>query len=239
MRKLGVVMLIMGICLFPLNAKAEYDLAEYFPLDQGNRWVYLVKYGGEEEATLKETVTIEGVEKVDGRETIKMFTSIEGHELEKDKGYFCIFMDAEGVKAYKYMADDGYTDYEPYLLLFPAQLKTGEIRECSNSLTEYEIDKATPVTGDNKKTFILEGLEDITTKSKVFRECLRFSIYEITRYANKEFEISDWTIWLAPNIGKVKEIRTSTGFYIDDGEAEESSELELESAVIRGEKIGK
>lgn len=236
MRKLAVVILIMGICLFSLNAEAQYDLAKYFPLEQGNRWNYLVKYEGEEVA-LTETVAIKGVEKVEGRETIKMFTGTEEPGGEKDEGYFCIGMDSEGAKIYKYMGDDGYTIYEPPLLLFPTQLKIGNTLEFSNSLTEYYYDTA-PARASNVRKITLERLEDITIKSGVFKDCLKFSITEETNVENGEFDLSNWTIWLAPNIGKVKEIKFSTAFKIDEGVLKETNELELKSAVIRGKNFG-
>ncbi len=237
MRKSAVAILIMGICLFSLNAEAQYDLAKYFPLDQDNRWVYLIKSDGEEEATLTETVAIKGVEKIDGRETIKMFTDTEEAEGEKDEGYFCIGMDSGGVKAYKYVGDDGYTIYEPPLLLFPTQLKIGNTLEFSNSLTEYYYDAA-PARASNVRKITLENLEDITIKSREFKDCLKFSIREETNYNNGEFDFSNWTIWLAPNIGKVKEIKFSTAFNIDEGVVKETNELELKSAVIRGKNFG-
>lgn len=237
MRKLAVLILVMGMCLFSSNAEAEYDLAKYFPLDQGNRWVYLIKHEGEEEATLTETVAIKGVERVDGRETIKMFTSTERRELEKDEGYFCLAVDSEGVKAYKYVGDDGYTIYESPLLLFPAQLEIGSTLESLCSLTEYFYD-TTPASASSAKKFTLEGLEDITIKSGEYKDCLKFSITEKTNFDNGEFDISDWTIWLAPDIGKVKEVKLSTAFDIDEGFAEETTELELKSAVVRGKEVG-
>ena len=169
---------IMAVIFFR-GEVAAYDMADYFPLNQGDEWIYVGKTNHPLESIYlpySEKRSINGTELVNGVETTKIF-------LNADTGtnYWCWAIDSEGVKKYKWYHEGFgyYVVFDSPEIYFPAWLDVGETYQDSFAATVYSIDDDSilhAVTGNNSIT--LESVEDVTVIAGRFKDCLKLIFFE-------------------------------------------------------------
>lgn len=227
-----------GIVIMLFSFASAYDLKEYFPLGEGNKWSYVATVtGGDKDDYSKREIMIIGKEMIGENETVKFIYSDDENE--------CLALDAEGVKRYKFFSLDDYMLFKPAMMLFPVDLAVGETREYTLEAEKvhHKVGSAEDTTDrENFKGTIqitFESIEDVSVPAGTFTGCLKFSslcnLEESTHYF-KEKCIS----WLASGVGYVKETCQVNEFAAADmGEGEEFTEtFELLSASVDGKNIG-
>jgi len=213
-------------------------------MGQQDSWVY----------SLTERVTTQGVDKEETMVAIEV--TVSGEETEGmskpsrmlikfsdgEQNEYFISKDSEGIKASKFVeGSEECSVFEPPILLIPAIINEGETVEYSGVATYSdaggEKGKATV-----KKEFSLGGLEDIETKAGAFKECIRLFVKEVFNLENGEIKDNSYTIWLSPEVGKVKEIIKTNISRLTDGEykefASDEATMELEKATVNGKSFG-
>lgn len=221
-----VLFFCVAVLLF-VNSVVAYDLSDYYPLEENNRWEYSVL---ENEERYDKAVIVKGKEVISNVETVKMVS---------DDTYSCFVLDAEGVKKYKGSDRNDYIVFEPPEIIFPVNMEVGEIKEYPVNSIDYDIygKKMGEVPWINKVSF--SAIEDVEVPAGKFNNCLKFSLLMEWEEAEGSYGIDDTTIWLAPGIGKVKEYCFSTEYDAKEEENFTSSYLmELVSADINGKRIG-
>lgn len=189
-----ILVLAIWIAAIFVNPALAYDLKEYYPLSQGNRWTYSLM---EDEGVTQYTARIKGREIINGITTTKMFYGNDDYE--------CIFLDAEGVKMNKAFYDDEYEIDTPSSIMFP-KVKLGESRECSITATFFNIIKGKEIGKANIVDKItLESVEDVEVPAGKFAGCLKFSSISESKNPDGSTDKDICTIWLAPGVGRVKE----------------------------------
>jgi len=222
---LKITILIFGICFFSTKVLAEYEITKYFPLTPGIRWVYSIGQKGEKEKI--HIVTVEGVERLNGKETIKVAYK-KGDQIDYD----FLFVDSEGVWVYKSIEEGVPTLYTPPKILFPARLEEGENFSFSYSWVTYDSEGKVDVTGKSKVVITFLGFENVSTELGFFKDCLKFSVAKVVEEDSGDFAISSRTIWLAPNIGKIKESISTTEYDSEEGSTSKFfEELELKRVI--------
>jgi len=177
---------IFIVMIFWCGNVAAYDMAEYFPLNQGDEWIHFNNFPYD--GRLPDKTVIDGTELVNGVETIN--------------GYV---MDSEGLKKYKQGAPgDNYLIFDPPRIIFPAQFDVGETYLDSISAKAYSSDDTfiDLYTGNN--IVILASVEDVTVPAGTFKDCLK--IYTYTTLLQDHFGGAITTEWYARNVGLIKSI---------------------------------
>lgn len=208
----------------PLSA---YNLNEYYPLSQGNTWTYSVIEDGN---GYKETVKIEGIEIIEGAETVRI--KYAGDE------YTCLAIDSEGIEMYKYFDNDEYEMFNPPAIVFP-NIEKGDTKRYSFNSIIYNV-KGKKI-GEAVIDFLvtLEAVEDVEVAAGKFNNCLKFSTITEWKEKDGKYERDDCTDWLSRGVGMVKEFCLSTEHDAETKEEEMSTRLsELSSAIVDGKKIG-
>lgn len=218
----------LSLMIFFSHLAIAEELSQYYPLHQGDTWKYSVS---DDEKTYNEKYTIQGFKKINGTETIEM--------VFPDGSYKCLASDAEGIKNYQYVESDGVENYNPPLLVFPNKIKVGETKEYATEGGYYRNNGEKKGNSGEKGQITLESIEDVTVPAGKFTGCLKFSlIKECVESGSRDSE-SD-TIWLAPGVGKIRELSIITEHDSSSGAKEnpKTEMRELVSAVIDGKKIG-
>jgi len=184
------ILIFMVTALLKGNA-AAYNMAEYFPLHQGDEWTYSSTVNG---ITVESKTVISGTEQINGVETIKM-------------GVHCVVIDSEGLKTYKWERPDfgQVYIYDPPELTFPAQFDLGDVHQQSYTNFIYSLDGGTLLdTGTISETVSLELVEDVTVPAGTFKDCLKI-LYSIS-YQNASGEYGNFEDynWFARNVGRIK-----------------------------------
>ena len=199
------VCLILVVLAFWGGNVSAYDMADYFPLNQGDTWIHKGKTAHPLESiylpvTLK--FIINGTEVVNGVETTK-------REFGEGGSYHCYAIDSEGVKWYKWH-HEGFGYYVVYDLpeiIFPARLDVGETYQGSFSASVYSTDDDSlmyTVTGNN--TVTLESVEDVAVIAGSFKDCLKLTTSENWQTTDGSMSrATEKTIWYARNVGLIKE----------------------------------
>jgi hypothetical protein len=232
----------MIMALLVGNALA-YDMAEYFPLNQGDEKIYLLTVSIDEGMPFKMLAkyVINGTELINGVETIRM----DSMPFSSKKTGFRFVMDAEGLKTYKWYrgkpVDLIYVFDPPYLAL-PAQFDVGESYETPYLLSFQSIDDGTslgPATGNVIHS--LDLVEDITVAGGTFKDCLKNSFlisWESDAGVTGNVEEN---YWLARGLGWTKLSYTEYIQYPEESGVEDTKatiNMELISATINGEHYG-
>jgi len=192
-KHLITVALIFFVMTFLRGNVSAYDMAEYFPLNQGDEWIYLNNFPYDGRLPVKKV--IDGTELVNGVETIKF------------ENGDCYAMDSEGLKMYKWNEPGPmYLIFDPPRIIFPAQFDVGETYLGSISAKVYSSDDDTfldlTLTGNN--TVILKSVEDVTVPAGTFKDCLK--IYTYMTLQPGDYNVVETTEWYARNIGLIKRI---------------------------------
>jgi|GEM_PF-2122735 len=185
-----VILIFMVMAFLRANVSA-YNMAEYFPLHQGDEWTYSTTVNG---ITTEGKAVVSGTEQVNGVETIKM-------------GVHCVVMDSEGLKTYKWERPEfgQVYIYDPPELTFPAHFSLGDVYQQSYKNSICSLDGGTLLdTSTVSETVTLESVEDVTVPAGTFKDCLKVH-YSIT-YQNSSGEYGELedSNWFARNVGRIK-----------------------------------
>jgi hypothetical protein len=203
------------------STNTTFQIAEYFPLEQGDTWTYR-----EEDSELT-TQTISGTENIGGVDAPK--------KIDED-GDYELFTNSNGITLYKhYDADDisgcGWSErtFIPPVTLVPAEISIGSIHT-SNSTYNY-----TECTGFSESASIslettVVGFEDVTVTAGTFKDCLKIKMEITVNLPNDQVSIIDQTLWHAKGVGEVK----STSSESIDGDVTDVFTHDLMSADVGG-----
>jgi len=225
---------------------SAYNMAEYYPLNQGDVRSYsynLTVVGGEYDGLnisypMKQVVN--GTEVVNEVETMKVeYQSAFAPTVD----YVCVGMDSEGFKWYKRHRPSIGMDliYEPFNIIFPAQLDLGEVYQNTFSWSAYSTaDSSLMLTSDpGTLTITLEVVEDVTVPGGTFENCLKVvgtgswqasggtGIYGVS-----------CTSWYAQGIGRVKWVFVEDFSDPVEEDYAATNTWELKSATVGGVHYG-
>jgi hypothetical protein len=191
-----VFIVIAFASVFLVSHSFAYDIADYYPLVQGFSWTYQETENG---STEEYTETIDGSEDVNGVTTKK--------QVRDDGAYVCLLFDSEALKLYKEVAPRfGYLIYDPPHGYFPAEADIGQTSSYSSGWTLYDLSDSPTDGGTIGSSLTLEAVEDVSVPAGNFPGCLRF--YYLRQYNSQvtgEIDIIEGTVYLAPDVGMVKD----------------------------------
>ena len=205
-----------------------YEIKDYYPLTQGDSWVYLVTA---DSSSSTEKVVIQGTEMVDDIEAVKIVSSPDEYELAS--------IDKEGLKHYKEVDGKEYEIFNPPMIIYP-NIGIEETKDYVNKSVMYSeenISQENKISGKSK--IMLLGIEDVEVPLKKFTNCLKFSCVYEWQQSHGLSGLDECTSWLAPGIGLVKEFCVYIKFPSNEKADISVGTVELISAYIGGEKIGK
>lgn len=227
---------VISTCLVFLSmsaviAKENYDVAKYFPLQAGNKWVYDATMSfGESQTETKMAISVFGKETFDNKEVF-----LYGVE-EANAQIYHYYYAKEGIYLTR-ISQNGYiTVLHKPLLFIPNNLQIGQEKSGFISADVRDKDNTVldEVVVDYK--FKLLGVEDVTVKAGEFKQCLkaqtRFSYNSKTTIINTES-----TNWYALDIGKVKE-ETKGSVKKGNITAKTEMNLGLKYAKVQDKEIG-
>ena len=170
---------------------------KYYPNFVGNRWVLRSLVEPVEE----HVVEITGKEFIAGQE-VNVLT--RHTHTGTDKFYIATFED--GVKVYRSEGNIGFWgniifDYVPPETLIPYPLEVGTTWEVVGETTVHQVE----LQANTVSTVVT--MEDVTVPAGTFRNCLFIQQQHIIKSLLKISVTGG--IWLAPNVGLVKEMNTS------------------------------
>jgi len=203
MKKLIFIILVFYcfILLGKTQPRAEdaYNMSQYFPLNVDDTWIYkvtLIKDVGYSEYIAMSSIREKSI--LDGKDVY----ALENNLNEKPLFYYSKAQD--GIYLHKMVEDESYSVFIPPLPVFtdPMQLNkenifSGKAKLYDNDGTlieEYKVDIK------NK----LNGIESITVPGGKFEYCLKIDL-GIKFYKKRNAMTVEQTIWLAKNVGKIKE----------------------------------
>lgn len=220
------LIILTGTILAFTASALGYNLEEYYPLAQGNRWTYSVI---ENKKSHEVTVRREGKEIVNGVETVKMSS---GEDI-----YMCLAFDSQGIKIYKNSEEDGYDIMNPPVTIFP-NIEIGESKTYSANLIFFNFEGTKIGETSENGQILLESIEDVEVPAGIFTKCLKFS--SICHWEDPDGSgIDDRTIWLKQGVGEVRRMCISTEYTAENKSTSTVTEIRgLISAVIDGRKIG-
>jgi len=245
------------LAAFPLMslvpAFAAYNIQDYYPLSQGNSWTYF-NYQMElpEIYAFTQTEIVSGTDNVEGISTIRLVE--EEKCYPQGYNYQNIAWNEEGLKLYyEHESEDGGT--QPWIeegsfltpeLLLPAQMEIGH-KVTHNFAVEWHENSEYGEYGEYEEgtiTCTLEKIETITVEAGTFQDCLKIHressaiVYDSKGGTQRDYYwAKNGYVWLAHDIGPIKEILTETSYYGDYEELDTETK-ELRWATINNVDIG-
>lgn len=228
-------LLIFGAAFLSADTLFAYDMEDYYPLNENDRWVYNYKADDNgEEIVSQEVAKVKGAESIAGVETKTM--------LSKKFDNQAVAVDFEGVKLYKSWGWSGgdYEHFNPPKMLYPnmekGETKTYTIESVAHNMDD-EIVNTTMKSGT--LTVTLEAVEEVEVPAGKYKDCLKFiSVYEY-KYPHRPASGKETsTVWLAPGVGRIKAEYSSTELNTESNKTDKISEaIELSNVSVR-EKEG-
>lgn len=255
-----ILTLVFVLSLFFLPGIAEtsatYNLKDYYPLNQGDSWLYEDEDGVYMESKvsgtemfneLKATRIIEKY--VKWGQTIKNFEYLSVDEsnlrvfkfrnlIEYEHPWTRGFKTEEGYQEKKVKYEEKILSYEPPLTI-PTFFSLGETKtyKTNKNMTHKDIDPEgnilnswswqTPIT----EKVTLEKIETITTAAGIFNDCLKIRHQGVEGEGDGTWTTRDISIWLAKDVGMVKVVNNR-----EWGGQDRNKELIF--ATINGNDIG-
>jgi hypothetical protein len=229
--------LILGVIAGLRGNVSAYDMAEYYPINQGDEWIY--------SATVNKIPTlmkwsINGTEVVNEVNTIKVQAS---SPLSKEGDYICIVMDSSGCNIFKELrASSGvmFIYDETPLLFFPAQFEiVGESHQQFFSYGIYSTDDGSfMATADKNSTVSLESVENVTVTGKTFENCLKITNSGSFQVSENWYGEFDYAYWYAKNVGLIKYSMTDKLHLPRPGDMTLTMTGKLIGANVDGEQYG-
>ena len=234
-KHLSIISLIFLVLSFASCPICPYSTVEYFPLNEGDEWTYLYTLdivGGPNDG-LHLSIPVESI--LHGKEMVNGMQTIKVGGLPPNDDYFCWRTDLQGLKLCKLYRsmNNTYRIYKPQLLVFPSCFNIGDVYERSYSVSIHSGDDDSVIlilTGDTTVTF--QSVEDVTVPAKTFKDCPKISLLgNYDRSTGGTYENSE-TIWLARNVGMVKQILIEKNSYLVEEDIEVTVTLELIGATV-------
>ncbi len=116
-----------------------------------------------------------------------------------------------GAMAGQSMTAQGFVQrYEPALRLFPAVAREGEAETFESEVIHRSGRRET--RGAVRRVVVLEGVEDVETPAGRFSGCLRFRVEQRNQPDLSASFVAETreTVWLAPGVGEVKSVSTTS-----------------------------
>ncbi len=202
---------------FAQQERASLNLAEYYPLADGNAWTYQVKQfraDGQIAYRLR-TQSVAGEAKLDDKTVAK--------KLMDDRGkYYLIAVDQRRLRIFGENDGKGEVKYSPAFTLLDAAYTPGKAYATPHTVSD----------GNNvssEATFY--GVESVSTPAGAFKDCLKVR-FQQARPSGATMTI---TSYLAKGLGIVKE---TYEFFSPAAEQTLRNEIELLHAVVGGKKLG-
>lgn len=210
----------------------EYNMSEFFPLHQGNRWEYAVEYAVKEgKSNYSEAVVINGKTLVNGIETVTMQVLNGSCDF--------IAMTSEGLKTYKDTnAEGGYRIEHTPVLEFPAKMKQGQSFKHVHTWECHYKDGVLEDTGTTKISGKLQTIENITVPAGTFNNCLKLSYVGSYKESDGDYGNYSETLWLAKGVGIVRKVRSEDTKRFTGKRETYTKEWQLKKAVIDKVDIG-
>jgi hypothetical protein len=200
-----IIFTILICCIFILlgtgqsMAEDVYDISQYFPLNVDDTWIYkatLIKDVGYSEYVAMSAVKEKGI--LDGKEVY----AFENNLNEKPLFYYS--KDKDGIYLHKIVYDDSYSILIPPGIFLTNQMQLNKENTFSGKAKLYgdkgELIEEYRIEMRNK----LEGIENLSVPAGKFENCLR--INSVANFYKKRNAMTiEQTIWLAKDVGKVKE----------------------------------
>ncbi len=223
--------LIFGAIFLSADFLFAFNVEEYYPLDENNKWVYVYRADDNgEQVTSQEVSKIKGTQSLEGTEAKVMLSTKFDNQA--------VAVDAEGVKLYKSWGWSGgdYELYNPAKMLYP-NMEKGETKTYTIESAAHNIDDAIVNTTikNGTLTVTLEAVEDVEVPAGNFKDCLKFvSVYEY-KYPHRPASGRETAnVWLAPGVGRVKAEYSSTELNTENNKQDKISEtIELTSMSIK------
>lgn len=191
----GLVFTVIAFSSMFLSTNGfAYDIADYFPLDQGFTWTYEDTSNG---STSEEIQTIDGTEEVGGVTRTKM--------VDDDGNYQHFAIHSQALALYKAGGrQEHYMIFDPPMMYFPADVEVGDSFGQHSDYTGYVNDVASS-SGTVDTSGELLAVEDVSVPAGNFSGCLKFWYFVIQRESGVPGHMdSETIIWLAPDVGIVK-----------------------------------
>lgn len=199
MKHYTYLVFVFSLHLFPgfnTNACAGATIQAYYPLQEGNEWVYSAI---EDSEFSNETYKVESKEVIGGIETVKIV-------LSPQKSDFILYLiDAEGIKIKKYADQDGYEIIDPPILSFPVDIETEGIREYVGTFNRYSLDGTLMSSNIFKLTTEFLGKEDVIVPAGIFQSCIKLHQTMEEERNDGGYSKNELDIWLALGVGVIKE----------------------------------
>jgi hypothetical protein len=197
-----------------------YNIVDYFPLAQGDTWIYREE---DMELTIK---IISGTEFINGVNAAKM--------IDED-GDYQLWTNSNGIAWHKeYDADDipgcGWSQmiFNPPFNASGPVVSVGSTYASTSTLTATDC-TGISVTASVSYEFRIEGVEDVTVFAGTFNDCIKIKGNLTTNYTDGSTATNEMTIWLAEDLGQVKFISISS-----DGTTTNIWTEDLVSSVVGG-----
>ncbi len=180
------------------GATTTYNIAEYFPIGQGDTWTY----------NNAETHLISGTEAVNGVIATKMITDVANGDT-----YLLFDIYSGALRFHKIVdLDDiagcgwSWTVFNPPAIMMPAELSIGGIHTTSTTAS-YENCAGLVVTQTITHEGTLEAVEDVTVPAGTFKNCLRYKMVTLNIPNDQGVPSNAYqTWWMAKGVGLVKTI---------------------------------
>jgi hypothetical protein len=207
------------------NGDGGYNIGEYWPLGQGDTWLYGWNLSSAKTFDGMYTRTISGTETIDGVATVK---------LQDSDGFYRLMTNTNGLMRY----EDGLgTEYQrifsPPLQEYPANMSIGEQHAFSSDVTVTDPDGTYAESVSITNT--LEGVEEVTVPAGTFPECLKFTWTWTYVDADGGSTICECAEWLVKDVGAIKYTEDCQYTDLDSGNVESyNATTELVSATVGG-----
>lgn len=176
-------------------AGREFKASEYYPLYEGNTWVYRVDDSNQNSFIRK--FQIRGRENTGGQDTWKVYFSPEG--------YKCFTYDETGIRKYKEFDEGSSEIYDPPSNILP-DLSFNVLKTFYSKYSKPDEFSQGSVIAEGRIEFKITGVEDVTVKAGRFMDCIRVEYYDKWVESDGTFDITTSTAWFAKQVGIVKEI---------------------------------
>ncbi|MBS1113033.1 MAG: ompB-2 [Nitrospirae bacterium] len=197
---------------------AIFNIAEYFPLGQGDTWTYRE---GDTELT---TRTVSGTQKINDVNAVKV--------IDED-GDYQLWTNSNGIVWYKeYDADDIPGCGWEQLIFSPPIHASDPLVSVGSSYISNTTLAETDCTGKSSTTsfsyeFTIDGIEDVTVPAGTFSECLKITGIMTV---NGTSQTTEQSIWLSKGVGQIKTISVDKV----NGSIVEKWTEDLVSAIVGG-----
>jgi hypothetical protein len=177
------------------NGDGGYRIAEYYPLGQGDTWLYGWNQLSAKTYEGMYTRTISGTETIDNVEAVK---------LQMSSGGYYLFTNTNGLTRYKDGIEAEYQRlFSPPLQEYPARMSVGEQHTFSSDVTVTNAE-GNSFAANISITVTLEGSEEVTVPAGTFPSSLKLKGTWTYIFYNGNSTICEYTEWLAKQVGFVK-----------------------------------